>query len=565
MGPVKSLFVVFVFFVAFSSVGISSTVLTDDFCSSSNESSYVKTEHTNRGGNTNGGWIWDESSCVLESDDSNDDLAIHVDPADISLPESFRFESDYLGAGDNDASGLVLYDESENRWWTATITNDHGVNGIGYIEGGDVSGVSSGKNFDVGSPHEFAVEYSEGMMEFYVDGEISASHDIGVEPDSIGFISDAQNPSASFDNLNVTGTEDVEKIHYSTTGGSTQWTPPSGVNSVDILLVGGGGGGGADNGGGGGAGGIVYREGVSVDPSQDYSIDIGAGGAGGTQSGTETAGENGGDTSAFGFTALGGGGGAAGCGDSSVGSATDGGSGGGGSGECHDTPGSTVQNDTTDGLGNNGGMGDTGSGAGAGGGGAAEPGEDGYGAGGRPGDGGDGKEYCIAGKCIYYAGGGGGGPENDISVEAGYGEGGLGGGGDGALGSAPPEDGVDGFGGGGGGMGYAGSDSHSGGDGGDGVVVIRYNTEFCNERGPLNECIMNAENDLASRTYTINSVFDVRREAILRSSGQTSLNVTNSTELSGLWKGGFDIKATDIRLIAGARFMPEGASIVLGK
>lgn len=213
MRPVKSIFVVVFFFLAFSSVGMADTVLSDDFCSSSNESSYVKTEHTDRGGNTNGGWIWDESSCVLESDDSNDDLTIHVNPSELDLPNSFRLESDYLGTGDNDASGLVLYDESENRWWTATITNDHGVNGIGYIEGGDVSSVSSGKNFDVQSGHEFAVEYNDGMMEFYVDGELSTSYDIGVTPDSVGFISDAQNPSASFDNLNVTETEDVEKLH----------------------------------------------------------------------------------------------------------------------------------------------------------------------------------------------------------------------------------------------------------------------------------------------------------------------------------------------------------------
>ena len=39
--------------------------------------------------------------------------------------------------------------------------------------------------------------------------------------------------------------------------GTTSWTVPQGVSTVEVLVVGGGGGGGADNGGGGGGGGVV--------------------------------------------------------------------------------------------------------------------------------------------------------------------------------------------------------------------------------------------------------------------------------------------------------------------
>jgi len=300
----------------------------------------------------------DESNCQLEADSSNDDLTIHVNSSQIDMPDNFRFEAQYAGTGDVDASGIVLYDKSENRWWTASITNGHGVNGIGYIEGGDVNSVQSGKNFDTTSSHEFAIEYNDGMMQFYVDDVLSASYDIGVKPDSIGFLSDAQNPPAVFDSYRLLApdSDKLEVYHYGPTGGSATWTAPSNVNSVDVLLVGGGGG-----------------------------------------------------------------------------------------------------------------------------------------------------------------------------------------------------------------MGYTGSDSHTGGDGGDGLVVIRYNSEFCNERGPKKECIMNIENNLNSQTYDVKNFFDVRKEATLRSnSGVATLNISNSSSISGLWEGGFNIISSDVVLKSGAEFRPNTDRIIIG-
>jgi hypothetical protein len=173
-------------------------------------------------------------------------------------------------------------------------------------------------------------------------------------------------------------------------------------------------------------------------------------------------------------------------------------------------------------------------------------------------------EICITGDCRYYAGGGGGGPENDISVESGYGKGGLGGGGFGALGSVPPQDGKDGTGGGGGGMGYAGSNSHTGGAGGNGIVVIRYETDFCDRRGPKNQCIMDSERGFQPNTYTIDEFFRSDMDAELSSeSGVAVFDVSNSSSLSGTWKGSFEIAAAAVSIKPGADFRPDEGEIVL--
>lgn len=90
------------------------------------------------------------------------------------------------------------------------------------------------------------------------------------------------------------------------------WTCPDGVFCITALIVGGGGGGGGggegSTGGGGGQGGacLLARD-IGVTPGQSYQIIIGNGGAAGTTS--ATTGYKGGDTSAFGLTAIGGSGG----------------------------------------------------------------------------------------------------------------------------------------------------------------------------------------------------------------------------------------------------------------
>jgi len=107
------------------------------------------------------------------------------------------------------------------------------------------------------------------------------------------------------------------KLHSFTTGGSSIFTVTDGSGTIETLLIAGGGSGGTGQpngmstymtGGGGGAGGIVYASSVPVTPG-NYPISVGNGGPG--QASENTQGVNGTPTVAFGFTAVGGGGGGA--------------------------------------------------------------------------------------------------------------------------------------------------------------------------------------------------------------------------------------------------------------
>jgi hypothetical protein len=95
------------------------------------------------------------------------------------------------------------------------------------------------------------------------------------------------------------------------TSGSGAWVVPTGLTSIDYLLVGGGGGGGAGSGtgaGGGGGGGSVKTGSIVVTPGDVYNYVIGNGGAGGTTLGGGETNGSVGENSIFGeFTALGGG------------------------------------------------------------------------------------------------------------------------------------------------------------------------------------------------------------------------------------------------------------------
>ena len=97
------------------------------------------------------------------------------------------------------------------------------------------------------------------------------------------------------------------------TVGTTTWTAPDGITSIDYLIVGGGGGsgGGYDTGAGGGGGGGMVRSGTtSVTPGTTYTVVIGDGGAGGISNRTalpETDGNNGENSSFDTIVALGGG------------------------------------------------------------------------------------------------------------------------------------------------------------------------------------------------------------------------------------------------------------------
>ena len=255
------------------------------------------------------------------------------------------------------------------------------------------------------------------------------------------------------------------RIHTFTTVGSSSFdVSDAGDDSkVDVLVVAGGGGGGSNRGSGGGAGGLIYKSGISVN-EQQYTINVGDGGSGGTSN--AYTGDPGEDSSAFNETAIGGGAGAR-PGDIYGGSEEiDGGSGGGGALDDQD------YGYGTSGQGHDGGIPSSSNDAGAGGGGANTVGQD---ASTTAGDGGEGlyfgdKFSDSYGESGYFAGGGGGG----IGDTSGEGLGGIGGGGDGGNDSEDTrEAGVASTGGGGGG-GAVDSSYRDGQPGGSGIVLIRY-------------------------------------------------------------------------------------------
>jgi len=221
--------------------------------------------------------------------------------------------------------------------------------------------------------------------------------------------------------------------------GSTEWTAPAYIYSVEYLVVGGGGGsgGGYDTGaGGGGGGGMVVTGTLSVVPGTTYTIVVGDGGTAGTVNRTvpvEVNGGSGGDSRFGSILALGGGGG--------FGSRLP-------SGGNNGAGGSAATNVSIASLGGRGG-GSTG--GGGGGGGSSGPG--GAKSGATAGTAGAGTESSLSGSSVVYGLGGVGGTGNTNNAgTAGASNTGNGARGGGAT-SGADEDGA---------------------KGGSGIVILRY-------------------------------------------------------------------------------------------
>jgi hypothetical protein len=229
----------------------------------------------------------------------------------------------------------------------------------------------------------------------------------------------------------------IPQIQSFTATGTTTWTAPAGVTSVEYLVVGGGGGGGNgyDSGGGGGAGGGMVLTGTTtVVPGNTYTVTVGGGGIGGADTRTNNPGTDGVNSVFDTITALGGQGG--------YGSrTTPGGAGVGGAAQ---------NSNITSGRAGNGGSGGN---AGGGGGGAIGAGTNRTNSS-TAGVGGTGLTSTITLTSVVYGGGGNGGTANVNNN-------------DGAAGSANT--------GKGGGAGNAtSSNSAAGGNGGSGIVVLKY-------------------------------------------------------------------------------------------
>ena len=263
------------------------------------------------------------------------------------------------------------------------------------------------------------------------------------------------------------------------TSGSGSFSVPSGITSVDVLVVAGGGSGarGIPNNvsvGAGGAGGLIYRPGFTVTPGGSVPYSIGDS-ASGNPGGNGTTGS---DTTFGTLTAKGGGGG--GGWDGNNGFA--GGSGGGGS-SAQSTPSvpgspgtqpSQPGDSGTYGFGNPGGTsGPTWNNGNPGGPNTRGGGGGGAGGSGTPGNsnaaGGAGRVYSISGGPVGYAGGGGGGAgQGPGPAQHGGGDGGSPG-----QGTAPSATANRGGGGGGGGV-IGQTPDTVGGTGGSGVVIVSF-------------------------------------------------------------------------------------------
>jgi hypothetical protein len=262
------------------------------------------------------------------------------------------------------------------------------------------------------------------------------------------------------------------RVHQFTTVGTTNFVVSSvgSWNEFDYLIVaGGGGGGGGWAGGGGGGGGVLA--GRFTASATTYPVVVGGGGDFGTWNSGRIA-QNGGNSSVFGLTALGGG---RGGGHAPDYAANVGGSGGG------NAPYSGAPAAGTPGQGFAGGAGEGSGGPMGGGGGGA--GEAGLNAsvpqaprGGRGGDGYATNIRTGAGTIEFFGGGGGGGGHGPASPPAQGGYGGRGGGARGAnYGTENPPAATPNTGGGGGGAGgRTGIDGYSSSAGGSGIVIIRY-------------------------------------------------------------------------------------------
>ena len=89
--------------------------------------------------------------------------------------------------------------------------------------------------------------------------------------------------------------------------------------------------------------------------------------------------------------------------------------------------------------------------------------------------------------------------------------------------------------------------------------------DFCDERGPKNECILRETREISPENYSITTELNSKSSAIIRSlSGLSTLNITNKTIISGLWEGSFEIITKKPRLKAGAKFRPENGNIRIG-
>ena len=88
---------------------------------------------------------------------------------------------------------------------------------------------------------------------------------------------------------------------------------------------------------------------------------------------------------------------------------------------------------------------------------------------------------------------------------------------------------------------------------------------FCDSTGVDGECIVNESRTLEASTFEFSSLFLAESSAVFQTSdGMSSINIFNTTFLSGTWRGSFNISSNDTTVKSGASFEPEGGRILIG-
>lgn len=331
---------------------------------------------------------------------------------------------------------------------------------VNYAVGGAISAATAPANVW----HHWCYIVDETIAYIYLNGNLLIAENVGGIPTTpttptalyIGRVLGTPTPASYtyiddfrfYNNRALNGDEvralynyrgEIPTITQFTTVGTTSWTAPSGVTSVEYLVVGGGGGGGGsyDTGaGGGGGGGLVLYGTRSVVPGTSYEIEVGDGGAGGIG-----VGNGGGDGTSY-------------AGNASKFDTIIANGGGAGNGSLIDRTGAGGEQGNADTLtaptGGKGGRPTGGASGGGGGGGMGSAGSSGTIS--NP-PGGSGVTYSISGSTQSYGAGGRGGTTNNNT--------------NGANASANT-------GNGGQGASAISADGSNGGKGGSGIVILKY-------------------------------------------------------------------------------------------
>jgi hypothetical protein len=379
------------------------------------------------------------------------------------LPDAFYINdspvwstsSGSLGTVNNGSVSIQLSaTDDESSTITYSVTSGSLPNGLSLSSAGLISGTMSANP----ATYTFTVSASDG-----INTAVTRSFSIIVPL-----------PTITGGTITVAGDY---RIHTFTSTGTFS-TNAASLNA-DYLVVAGGGGGGRNNSGsqggagGGGAGGLrstvtatggggSLNSAVSL-TAQDYTVTVGAGGAGATSTNKGSEGVN---STFYTVTSIGGGGGGA-----DTFTAGNGGSGGGGGPTAQTAGGTGTAN-----QGFAGGQAGSGGWSAAGGGGAGAVGNrpTSIGGPGNGGAGGAGVAVSISGSSVTYAGGGGGGGYGDSgNVSPVGGAGGAGGGGNGGK-NSDATSGAANTGSGGGGMGTQTPTVYNSAAGGSGIVIVRY-------------------------------------------------------------------------------------------